>query len=113
MFCTGSAPFCSRFELAFLWRSFTVTHVSVNATSPVANAAAQELSCDEAAHLLGTSAEVLRTWSLQLAFPTPAGAGQEATYRRDEVEALRGALASNHSVEGAVRDARRRLVAAG
>jgi len=67
-----------------------------------------DLSCDEAAALLGIPPAALERWAQQLAFPHPAGDGSGARFKRAEIEALRDALVNTHSVEGAVRVARAR-----
>jgi hypothetical protein len=69
---------------------------------------AEDLSCAEAATLLGVPPAALERWAQQLAFPRPDGAGAAARFRRTEIEALRDAHVSTHSVEGAVRVARER-----
>lgn len=71
----------------------------------------QDLSCAEAAALLGIPPAALERWAQRLAFPHPDGAGVAARFRRTEIEALRDALVSTHSVEGAVRAARGRTEA--
>jgi hypothetical protein len=89
--------------------SFTVTHMSGNATTRTGSDA-PDLSCSEAAALLGVPPAALERWAQQLAFPHDVGsAGRDETrFRRAEIEALRDALVSTHSVEGAVRAARER-----
>jgi len=67
-----------------------------------------ELSCAEAAALLGVPPAALERWAQRLAFPHADGAGVAARFKRAEIEALRDALVSTHSVEGAVRVARER-----
>ncbi|HKG38675.1 MAG TPA: hypothetical protein VKB25_06770 [Conexibacter sp.] len=69
---------------------------------------AEHLSCAEAAALLGVPPMALERWAQQLAFPHGTGAGADARFKRAEIEALRDALVSTHSVEGAVRAARDR-----
>ena len=68
----------------------------------------EDLSCADAAALLGVPPAALERWAQRLAFPHPDGAGVAARFRRTEIEALRDALVSTHSVEGAVRAARQR-----
>jgi hypothetical protein len=90
--------------------SFTVTAMSGNATTFAWSDAADDLTVDEAAALLGIPPAALERWARQLAFPHelgPAG-GTTTRFKRAEIEALRDALVSAHSVEGAVRAARDR-----
>jgi len=68
----------------------------------------EDLSCAEAAVLLGVPPAALERWAQDLEFPHAAGAGVGARFKRTEIEALRDALARTHSVEGAVRAARQR-----
>lgn len=70
---------------------------------------AEYLTCEQAAALLGVPPVALEHWAQQLEFPHPAGAGGAARFKRTEIEALRDALVSTHSVEGAVRAARDRM----
>jgi hypothetical protein len=88
--------------------SFTVTPVSGYATTYARYEDAADLTCAEAAALLGVPPTALERWSQQLAFPHAIGGGGAARFKRSEIEALRDALASTHSVEGAVRAARDR-----
>ena len=67
---------------------------------------AENLTCGEAAALLGVPPAALERWAQRLAFPHDAGAGAGARFKRTEIEALRDALVRTHSVEGAVRAAR-------
>jgi hypothetical protein len=83
--------------------------MSSNATIVPALDLSDRVSCSEAAHLLGMPPEVLRAWSSRLSFPSALGEGADASYRRDEIDVLRTTLATSHSVQGAVREARRRL----
>jgi hypothetical protein len=69
---------------------------------------AGDLSCAEAAAVLGIPPAALERWAQRLAFPQADGAGMAARFRRTEIEALRDALVRTHSVEGAVRAARQR-----
>ncbi|MGN6187717.1 MAG: helix-turn-helix domain-containing protein [Conexibacter sp.] len=69
---------------------------------------AQDLSCAEAAALLGVPPAALERWAQQLAFPHQDGTGATTRFKRAEIEALRDALVRTHSVEGAVRAARER-----
>ena len=69
---------------------------------------AEQLSCTEAAAVLGVPPAALERWAQRLAFPHADGAGGAARFKRAEIEALRDALVSTHSVEGAVRAARQR-----
>jgi hypothetical protein len=89
--------------------SFTVTHVSGYATTYARHEDAAELTCPEAAMLLGVPPHALEHWAQRLAFPHVAGVGGAARFKRVEIEALRDALASTHSIEGAVRAARDRV----
>jgi hypothetical protein len=88
--------------------SFTVTGMSGYATTYAQQGNAQDLSCNEAAALLGVPPAALERWAQQLAFPHAEGAGTAARFKRSEIEALRDALVNTHSVEGAVRAARDR-----
>jgi hypothetical protein len=93
------------------YHSFTVTCVSGNATTSVCNQAADDLSCAEAAALLGVPPAALERWAQQLEFPHDVGGvAAQPRFKRAEVEALRDALVRTHSVEGAVRAARDRPV---
>ncbi|HET6449536.1 MAG TPA: hypothetical protein VFG31_10550 [Conexibacter sp.] len=76
------------------------------ATTSTWHEGAQDLSCAEAATLLGIPPAALERWAQRLAFPHADGAGVAARFRRAEIEALRDALVRTHSVEGAVRAAR-------
>ncbi|HEX4806511.1 MAG TPA: hypothetical protein VFU94_11485 [Conexibacter sp.] len=70
-----------------------------------------DLTCAEAAALLGIPPAALERWARQLAFPhdlTGGAAPHAGRFKRSEIEALRDALVSTHSVEGAVRAARER-----
>lgn len=69
---------------------------------------AEDLTCAEAATLLGVPPAALERWAQRLAFPHPDGDGFAARFKRAEIEALRDALVQTHSVEGAVRAARDR-----
>jgi helix-turn-helix protein len=84
---------------------FTVTGMSGNATTYAWQEAADDLSCAEAAALLGVPPAALERWAQRLAFPHAVG-GASTRFRRAEIEALRDALVRSHSVEGAVRAAR-------
>ena len=68
----------------------------------------EDLTCAEAAALLGVPPAALERWAQRMAFPHADGAGGAARFKRTEIEALRDALVSTHSVEGAVRAARAR-----
>jgi hypothetical protein len=88
---------------------FTVTAMSGNATTYLRPESAEDLTADEAAGLLGVPPAALERWAQRLAFPHEVGgAGTATRFRRAEIEALRDALVSTHSVEGAVRAARHR-----
>ncbi len=92
------------------YRSFTVTDVSGYATTYAWHQDADDLTCAEAAALLGIPPAALERWARQLAFPHDLAGGaapQAARFKRSEIEALRDALVSTHSVEGAVRAARK------
>lgn len=69
---------------------------------------AEDLTCTEAAALLGIPPAALERWAQQLSFPSDlsGGAASQARFKRAEIEALRDALVRTHSVEGAVRAAR-------
>lgn len=69
---------------------------------------ADDLTCAEAAALLGIPPAALERWAQQLSFPhdVSGGTAPQPTFKRAEIEALRDALVSTHSVEGAVRVAR-------
>jgi len=67
-----------------------------------------DLSCEEAAALLGVPPAALERWAQRMAFPHADGSGGGARFKRAEIEALRDALVNTHSVEGAVRAARQR-----
>jgi hypothetical protein len=66
----------------------------------------EDLTCAEAASLLGVPPASLERWAQRLAFPHESGTGPDARFKRAEIEALRDALVRTHSVEGAVRAAR-------
>jgi hypothetical protein len=83
--------------------------MSGNATDSAGPSGDDMLDPDAAAERLGVTADVLRGWSERLAFPTAIGERPSIRYRRAEIEALRYALASAHSVEGAVQAAQRAL----
>ncbi len=71
----------------------------------------EDLSCAEAAALLGVPPAALERWASRLSFPHDLAVGelpQGARFKRAEIEALRDALVRTHSVEGAVRAARGR-----
>jgi hypothetical protein len=78
------------------------------ATTYARRADPSDLTCAEAAMLLGVPPAALERWAEQLAFPHADGAGASAHFKRAEIEALRDALVSTHSIEGAVRAARER-----
>lgn len=87
-----------------------MTPVSGYATTSAWHADVEDLSCAEAATLLGIPPAALERWVSQLAFPHDMGGGAtpQARFKRTEIEALRDALVRTHSVEGAVRAARER-----
>lgn len=84
--------------------------MSGNATTFARSDAADDLTVDEAAALLGIPPAALERWARQLAFPHEVGTSNSVAtrFKRAEIEALRDALVSAHSVEGAVRAARDR-----
>jgi hypothetical protein len=89
--------------------SFTVTRMSGNVTTYVEQNRAADLSCAEAAALLGVPPAALERWAQRLEYPHAMGGASAGTrFKRAEVEALRDALVRTHSVEGAVRAARDR-----
>lgn len=88
-----------------------MTHVSGYATTFAWQESPEDLTCHEAAALLGVPPAALERWAQHMAFPHPEGAGGAARFKRTEIEALRDALVSTHSVEGAVRAARERTQA--
>ena len=71
--------------------------------------AEEDLPGEEAARLLDVPQDALLHWSRQLEFPVNVGDAGAPRFRREEIETLRTTLASTHSVEGAIREARRRL----
>jgi hypothetical protein len=86
--------------------------VSGNVTTVAPGEGGDDLSCAEAAALLGVPPAALERWAQELAFPHDVGGGEAAgaaRFRRAEIEALRDALPRSHSVEGAVRAARDRV----
>jgi hypothetical protein len=84
--------------------------MSGNATTYAWRDTSDDLTCSEAAALLGIPPAALERWAQRLAFPhdLAADSARDARFKRAEIEALRDALVSTHSVEGAVRAARRR-----
>lgn len=88
--------------------SFTVTRVSGYATTSAWQDGADDLTCAEAAAVLGVPPAALERWAQRLAYPHADGAGVATRFKRTEIEALRDALVRSHSVEGAVRAARDR-----
>jgi len=83
--------------------------MSGNVTTHPWDSPAGNCSCEEAASLLGVPADALARWAQQLEFPRDVGGDSgRPCFRRCEIEALRDALATAHSVEGAVRAARAR-----
>ena len=83
-----------------------MTAVSGYATTCAEQENAEDLTCGEAAALLGVPPAALERWAQRLAFPHEAGSGADARFKRTEIEALRDALVRTHSIEGAVRAAR-------
>lgn len=80
--------------------------MSGNVTTHARDDGGDDLSCQEAAALLGIPVAALERWAEQLSFPHDVGGGAAPRFRRSEIEALHDALVSTHSVEGAVRAAR-------
>ncbi len=81
--------------------------MSGNATTYAWQDTADDLSCAEAAAVLGVPPAALERWAQRLSFPRDVGgAPSDARFKRAEIEALRDALIKSHSVEGAVRAAR-------
>jgi hypothetical protein len=103
-----SGHFYSRFDLAITRVLVYGDTVSGYATTYARQESAEDLTCAEAAALLGVPPAALERWAQQLAFPHPDGTGVAARFKRAEIEALRDALVSTHSVEGAMRVARER-----
>jgi DNA-binding transcriptional MerR regulator len=61
----------------------------------------------EAAQLLGASVETLRMWEAEFGYPAGrAAANRQRLYARDQVHALRHALARAQSIPAAIRSAR-------
>jgi hypothetical protein len=87
-------------------RWFTVTTMSGYVTAFTRQQDVGDLTCAEAAALLGIPPAALDRWAQQLSFPRDDGASADARFKRSEIEALRDALVRTHSVEGAVRAAR-------
>lgn len=110
MFRAGSGRFYSCFALASgALLVYGDIGMSGNATTYAwQGEAGEDLSCTEAAALLGVPPAALERWAQHLAFPTPSGDPGSMTFKRSEIEALRDALVHTHSVEGAVRAARER-----
>jgi hypothetical protein len=84
--------------------------MSGNATTFAWHGAADDVTVEEAAELLGVPPPALERWAQQLSFPHDVGGagGGTTRFKRSEIEALRDALVETHSVEGAVRAARDR-----
>lgn len=82
--------------------------MSGNVTTSAWQESMENLSASEAAAVLGVPPAALERWAERLAFPHALGGSDAARFRRSEIEALRDALVSTHSVEGAVRAARDR-----
>lgn len=83
--------------------------MSGNATGHARRGASEELPWKEAARLLDVPPDALVRWSQHLEFPANVGEDLTPRFRREELEVLRAALANAHSVEGAIREARRLL----
>lgn len=86
-----------------------MTGVSGNATTHAWRDADEELPGEEAARLLDVPIDVLLSWTRRMEFPRDVGEPGSPRFARREVEALRDALPTAHSVEGAVRAAQERL----
>jgi hypothetical protein len=104
-----SGPFAGFFTWPLRHFCFTVTAMSGNATTFPWREEGGALEADEAARLLDVPIDVLLSWSRRMEFPHDLGAAGKPRFARREVEALRDALATAHSVEGAVRAAQERL----
>lgn len=83
--------------------------MSGNATTFRWREPGDELEGEEAARLLDVPLEVLLSWARRMEFPHDVGTADAPRFPRREVEALREALPTAHSVEGAVRAAQERL----
>jgi hypothetical protein len=83
--------------------------MSVNATDHAVPNGEGTLDPPTAAARLDVTVEVLHGWSEQLGFPTALGDPPIIRYRTSEIAALRAALPTAHSVEGAVQAAQRML----
>lgn len=69
----------------------------------------EDIPSADAARMLDVSAGTLEQWSQQFSFPTDVGAAPLSRFRRIEIDALCATLPSAHSVEGAIREAQRKL----
>jgi hypothetical protein len=83
--------------------------MSGNATTYAWRASEDDMASADAARLLDVSAETLEHWSRQFAFPCDVGSAPCTRFRLTEIEALRATLPSAHCVEGAIREAQRKL----
>ena len=84
--------------------------MSGNATTYVwSEPADEDLACCEAARLLDIPDGTLEQWARQFEFPSNVGDEPFPRFRRREIDALCATLPSAHSVEGAIREARRTL----
>jgi hypothetical protein len=86
---------------------FTVTGVSGNVTNVTTHAT--HLSAPEAAQALAVPEAALARWTCEFGFPTDVGTDGVARFPREQIEALHATLGASHSVEGAIREAQRRL----
>jgi hypothetical protein len=84
-----------------------VTLVSGNVTDLAAHAA--PLPAAEAAALLGVPEAALLRWSCEFGFPARVGLEEVPCFAREQIDVLHVTLAASHSVEGAIREAQRRL----
>ena len=82
--------------------------MSGNVTS-LAGRETEHVPSPEAARLLELPPGTLERWACEFSFPRVVGENGVPCFRRDEIDALQATLAASHSVEGAIREARRRL----
>ncbi len=81
--------------------------MSVEVTARQADHGDCALTWEQAAALLDVPPAALRRWSERLAFPCDVGHTGAPRFRRTEIEALRDALPVAHSINGAIKVARR------